>query len=61
MRKAMHTRPLTISLSDEDYERVRKITDDKEISMAEWFREAATMKLEKDEQEEITDENRRQK
>jgi hypothetical protein len=52
MRKAMHTRPLTISLCDEDYERVRKITDDKEISMAEWFRDAAKMKLEKDEQEE---------
>ena len=51
MRKAMHTRPLTISLCDEDYERVRKITDDKEISMAEWFRDAAKMKLEKDEQE----------
>jgi len=60
MRKAMHTRPLTISLCDEDYERIRKITDDKEISMAEWFREAAKMKLEKDEKEGIADENRRQ-
>ena len=57
MRKAIHTRPLTISLSEEDYERVRKITDDKNISMAEWFREAATMKLEKDEQEGGNNEN----
>jgi hypothetical protein len=56
MRKALHTRPLTISLCDEDYERVRKITDDKEISMAEWFRDAAKMKLEKDEQEGEKDE-----
>ena len=47
----MHTRPLTISLCDEDYERVRKITDHKEISMAEWFRDAAKMKLEQDEKE----------
>ena len=47
----MHTRPLTISLCDEDYERVRQITDDKEISMAEWFRDAAKMKLEQDEKE----------
>lgn len=55
----MHTRPLTISLCDEDYERVKKITDEKEISMAEWFRSAAKLKLEQDEQEEITNENRR--
>jgi hypothetical protein len=51
MRKAMHTRPLTISLCDEDYESVKQITDEKEISMAEWFREAATLKFEQDEQE----------
>ncbi|MBA3010029.1 MAG: ribbon-helix-helix protein, CopG family [Proteobacteria bacterium] len=50
MRKAIHTRPLTISLTDADYERVRKITDDKNISMAEWFRDAAKMKLEQEEQ-----------
>ena len=57
MRKAMHTRPLTISLCDEDYARVKKITDEKMISMAEWFRAAAKMKLEQDEQEGVTDEN----
>ena len=51
MRKAIHTRPLTISLCDEDYERVRKITDEQEISMAEWFRAAAKLMLEQDEQE----------
>ena len=51
MRKALHTRPLTISLCDEDYERVRKITDEQEISMAEWFRAAAKLMLEQDEQE----------
>ena len=31
MRKAMHTRPLTISLCDEDYERVKQITDEKKF------------------------------
>ena len=51
MRKAIHTRPLTISLCDEDYERVRKITDEQEISMAEWFRAATKLKLEQDEKE----------
>ena len=48
MRKAMHTRPLTISLCDEDYERVKQITDEKEISMAEWFRAATKLKLKQD-------------
>jgi hypothetical protein len=55
MRKAMHTRPLTISLCDEDYERVKQITDEKEISMAEWFREATKLKLEQEEQEDNND------
>ena len=59
MRKALHTKPLTISLSDDDYDRVKKITDEKEISMAEWFRSAAKLKLEMDEKEEIENENRK--
>jgi len=57
MRRAIHTRPLTISLCDEDYDRVKKITDEKMISMAEWFRTAAKLKLKQDEQEGVTDEN----
>jgi len=48
MRRAMHTRPLTISLTDEDFDRVKQITDEQEISMAEWFRAAAKLKLEQD-------------
>ena len=31
MRRAIHTRPLSINLSDEDYDRVKKITDEQEI------------------------------
>lgn len=50
MRRAIHTRPLTISLSDEDFNQIKKVTDDKEISMAEWFRAAAKLKLEHDAQ-----------
>ena len=57
MRRALHTKPLSISLSDDDYDRVKKITDKKMISMAEWFRTAAKLKLKQDEQEGVTDEN----
>ena len=56
MRKAMHTRPLTISLCDEDFKRVKQITDDEMISMAEWFRAAAKLKLKQDEKEDSNNE-----
>jgi len=57
MRQAVNTRPITIYLSESDFERVKKITDEKMISMAEWFRAAAKLKLEQDEQEVEKDEN----
>ncbi len=58
MRQALNTRPITICLSEADFKRVKQITDTKMISMAEWFREAAKMKLEQDEQKDIKNENR---
>ncbi len=57
MRKALHTKPLSISLCDEDYNQIKKITDEKMISLAEWFRAAAKLKLKQDEQGETTHEN----
>jgi len=50
MRKAKHTRPVSISLSPEVYESIKKITDKEEISIAEWFRkltEDALLRLSK--------------
>jgi len=50
MRKAKHTRPVSISLSPEVYDSIKKITDQKEISVAEWFRvlaEDALLRLSK--------------
>lgn len=55
MRKAIHTKQLTISLTDDDYERVKQITNEKEISMADWFRAAAKLKFKKEEQGDIKD------
>lgn len=41
MRKAKHTRPVSISLSPEVYDSIKQITDKEEISVAEWFRDLA--------------------
>ena len=45
MRKAKHTRPVSISLSPEVYDSIKKVTDQEEISMAEWFRVLAERAL----------------
>jgi hypothetical protein len=51
MRQAINTRSVTIYLSEADSNKVKKITDEKEISMAEWFRAATKLKLEQDKEE----------
>lgn len=45
MKRAKHTRPLTISVSPDVYEHIKKITDEKEISIAEWFRDLVDQEL----------------
>ena len=41
MRKAVFTAPVTIYLSQDIYKQVKAVTDKKNISMAEYLREAA--------------------
>ena len=48
MRQAINTRPVTIYLSEADFNKVKKITDDEMISFAQWFRAATKLKLEQD-------------
>ena len=45
MKKAKHTRPLTISVSPDVYDHIKKVTDEKEISIAEWFRDLVDQEL----------------
>ena len=45
MREAKFTKPITIYVSKETYQKVKAITDERKISMAEWFREATEMAL----------------
>ena len=45
MRKSQFTRPLSIALELETFEKIKAITDQKGISLAEWIRSAATAAL----------------
>lgn len=52
MREAQFVKSLTVALSVEDYQKIKQITDDKKISMAQWVRRVVTMALEGDAAEE---------
>ena len=51
MKTATYTKALTIALHPDAYEQIRRVTDTKHISMAEWVREAVDAAL-KDKQKE---------
>lgn len=52
MRKAKFNKQLTIGISPPDYEMIKQITDAREISIAEWFRDAVTAALDNIKREE---------
>ena len=41
MKRARYTKGISLSLSPEQYEKIKAITDEKEIAIAEWFRDVA--------------------
>lgn len=45
MKTAIFTKPLTVMLSPEDYEQIKRVTDRERVSMGEWVREAVAMAL----------------
>lgn len=45
MRKSQFSRPLTIALPPDNFEQVKRITDDLQISMAQWVRDAVAAAL----------------
>jgi predicted transcriptional regulator len=47
MRKSQFSKALTIALPPEQYEQIKQITDDQQISMAEWVRDAVNASLER--------------
>ena len=52
MREAKFTKSLTVALSIDDYQKIKQITDDEKISMAQWVRRAVNQALEGDAAEE---------
>ena len=53
MKMAQFTKPLTIALRPEIFDRIKCITDDQRISMAEWVRDAVEASLKKSLKEEV--------
>ena len=45
MKQAIFTKSLTISMPPENYEQIKQITDDQQISMAQWVRDAVVAAL----------------
>jgi tartrate dehydratase alpha subunit/fumarate hydratase class I-like protein len=52
MREAKFTKSLTVALPVDVYQKIKQITDDEKISMAQWVRKIVTMALEGDAVEE---------
>ena len=45
MRKSQFSRPLSIALPPDHFEQIKQITDDQQISIAQWVREAVAAAL----------------
>jgi predicted HicB family RNase H-like nuclease len=54
MKTAQYTKSLTVSLRPEVYDRIKRITDEKHISIGEWVREAIETALSTIKQKEAT-------
>jgi predicted DNA-binding protein len=52
MREAKFAKSISFALSEEAYNRVKKITDEERISMGEWVREAVEATLSNQQQKE---------
>ncbi len=52
MREAKFVKSLTVALPIDVYQKIKEITDDEKISMAQWVRRAVNLALEGDAVEE---------
>jgi hypothetical protein len=52
MREAKFTKSLTVALPIDTYQKIKQITDDEKISLAQWVRRAVNVALEGDAVEE---------
>lgn len=56
MRKRQFSKSLSVALSNEQFELIKQITDEEQISMAEFVRNVMAEKLDKIQQEEMNNE-----
>ncbi len=54
MRKARFKKQLTIAIPPEHFEQIQQITDEQEISLAQWVRDAVSAALTKNKPKEET-------
>ena len=54
MRTRQFSKSLSVALPPEHFEQIKKITDDRQISMAEWVRDAVDAALNNNKREEDT-------
>jgi hypothetical protein len=54
MKTAQFTKALTVSLRPEIYDQIKRISDDRHISIGEWVRDAVDATLTKNNREEDT-------
>ena len=52
MREAMFIKSLSVAMPEDVYQKIRELTDNEKISMAQWVRRAVEMALEGDAVEE---------
>ncbi len=52
MKEAIFVKSLSVAMSVDVYQKIKEITDDEKISMAQWVRRAVSMALEGDAVEE---------
>jgi predicted HicB family RNase H-like nuclease len=45
MRKSQFSKPLSVALQPDHYDQIKEITDDEQISMAQWVRQAVATAL----------------
>jgi hypothetical protein len=48
MKRARYTKGISLSLTPEQYEKIKAVTDKQEISIAEWFRAVVDQVLQSD-------------
>ena len=57
MRQRQFTKSLSVALSQEQFEQIKQITDEEQISMAEWVRKAVIAAIRSIQEEVLNNEN----